>query len=256
MVTAELIFPILQKVADEVMADAVNALVVALQRNGQVLSDEWPIAKTTGRVRTFVSVPERSALRAARYNRWVNEARLALRQAGLGVPRAVILGDEPNTSVCTHKSPGSYVLYTDAFAMESPLRCGDCFQSVPFYRIPHTSGWDTYEDIIFWRRNYQRFDGIWLASNAGEKFAYQVLTRADSQLSTTGRELCEHIRRLTGKNTYYYLYRHYGRSHAAERRRTCPGCSRRWLLSEPWHSLFDFRCERCGLVSNIANDCG
>ncbi len=255
MVTAELSFRVVRRVDDEAIGDAVDRLVEALQRNGQVLSEGWPIAREGRRVRAYVSIPEPGALHARRKSRWVSAARLGLRQAGLRLTRVTNLGSEPVAlDVCRHEAPSSYILYTTGTSMESPLRCGECFDPVPLYRIPHTDECGTYEDIIFWRRNYQRFDGIWFASRAGERFAYRCLSRFDSELSAAGREVCERIRKLTGKRVYYYLYRHYGRSRNSERRRHCPSCQGEWLLDEPWHGCFDFRCDRCCLVSNIVHD--
>ena len=47
---------------------------------------------------------------------------------------------------------------------------------------------------------------------------------------------------------------HYGaRSRARELARLCPMCGGSWRLEEPWH-IFDFKCDRCQLLSNIAWD--
>jgi len=42
------------------------------------------------------------------------------------------------------------------------------------------------------------------------------------------------------------------RSLSAEMRRKCPGCRGPWLLKKPLHGKFDFRCDKCHLLSNIA----
>ena len=52
--------------------------------------------------------------------------------------------------------------------------------------------------------------------------------------------------------TFYFLSKGRGRSRAAEQARLCPGCGGDWLLEEPRHDCFDFRCESCRLLSNIA----
>jgi predicted nucleic acid-binding Zn ribbon protein len=53
---------------------------------------------------------------------------------------------------------------------------------------------------------------------------------------------------------YYYLSKHFGRSDRAERRRKCPSCGKAWLRKEPLHRIFDFQCQRCRLLSNVAFD--
>lgn len=75
----------------------------------------------------------------------------------------------------------------------------------------------------------------------------------DSQLSTIGRALAAKIETLTGVPTYYYLFRYNGRSLAAEKATKCIVCGGDWVLEKRWGD-FDFRCDGCRLVSNIAFD--
>jgi predicted nucleic acid-binding Zn ribbon protein len=136
--------------------------------------------------------------------------------------------------------------------MESPLRCADCFAPVPLYRIPYTSWCDTHEDIVNWRRNYQHCDGLQIRCAVGERFGTRQLSRLDSDLSKEGIECCQRVTAVTRRPCYYYLYRYHGRSKKREAKRTCPSCGRGWGLKEAWHGQFDFRCDRCRLLSNIA----
>jgi Zn-ribbon putative nucleic-acid-binding protein DUF2310 len=53
---------------------------------------------------------------------------------------------------------------------------------------------------------------------------------------------------------YYYLSKHFGRSDRAERKRKCPSCGKAWLRKEPLHRIFDFHCQRCRPLSNVAFD--
>jgi predicted nucleic acid-binding Zn ribbon protein len=39
-----------------------------------------------------------------------------------------------------------------------------------------------------------------------------------------------------------------------EQRRRCPLCGGAWRLEKPLHRLFDFKCDMCRLVSNLAWD--
>src|SRR5262249_48613682 len=148
--------------------------------------------------------------------------------------------------------PSCYVLFTTYLAVDSSLTCGDCFRSVPLYRIPHTDA-QSYQDILFWQSNYRACDHLQMACTTGERFGMRELSHVGSALSLEGRGVCEKITNLTGIPTYYYLYRYKGRSRTSETKRLCPACGGSWLLQERWH-LFDFRCDRCRLVSNIAWD--
>jgi predicted nucleic acid-binding Zn ribbon protein len=252
MFTAEIRFRVLNPTDDEGVADGVNGLIVSWQRNGQVLSDEWPIAVDRRVIRVFVSIPERTSLQRKLENKWAAEARRKLAEAGLSQPAVSILGREPSLDPCSCKKPSAFVLYTDYLSMESPLRCADCFNPVPLYRLPHTSGCDTYEDIIFWCRNYQRCDALQMTCMVGERFGTKQMSSLDSELSRQGLECRKRIAEVTKKPCYYYLYRYCGRGKAAEERRKCPSCGWNWHLTQAWHKKFDFRCDRCRLLSNFA----
>jgi predicted nucleic acid-binding Zn ribbon protein len=86
-----------------------------------------------------------------------------------------------------------------------------------------------------------------------ERAATREMSRADSSLSKRGRAICDKVTASTGIPTYYYLYRYTATTMKQERARKCPSCAGEWLLEEPEH-IFDFRCDRCRLVSSISFD--
>ncbi|WP_157778689.1 DUF2310 family Zn-ribbon-containing protein [Massilia violaceinigra] len=43
---------------------------------------------------------------------------------------------------------------------------------------------------------------------------------------------------------------------AQEARRRCPGCDASWHSPATPHGMFDFRCDRCRLLSNLAFNLG
>ncbi len=232
---------------------AVTYLLRALWHNGQVNDRDWTVTIVLGGYRAFVSIPEPAALRPALYNPPIRQALRKLRTEGLERPVVRVLGLEPYAeALCTCRRRSAYILSTHACTVESPLSCGDCNRLVPLYRIPHTYENRSYEDIVWWAHCYRRFDKLWLDSGVGERLGYREASRYDSVLNREGREACGRIRERTRAPAYYYLKRHYGRSDRAEYRRLCPGCGGKWLLSEPWHDRYDFRCERCFLVSETA----
>jgi predicted nucleic acid-binding Zn ribbon protein len=234
--------------------DALQVLLGALRMNGQVLGREWPIAQTEEGLRTPVMIPERGALGRRHQNGWVREALEKLSSAAGAKPQVMVLGDDPTGAEADRcKKPSCYVLFTTYLDLNSPLCCGDCFRPVPLYRIPHTAEGEYY-DVLCWQFDYKACDQLQMNCATGERFGTRELSRPDSSLSRQGRSICRKISELTGKPAYYYLYRYGGRGGQAEARRLCPGCGGEWLLKEPWHRLFDFRCDRCRLVSNIAWD--
>ncbi|OZT82185.1 hypothetical protein CIK04_28415, partial [Vibrio sp. 03_296] len=62
------------------------------------------------------------------------------------------------------------------------------------------------------------------------------------------------IEYITKVPTYYYQYRVGGHSLAEEQARKCPKCGGEWLLDEPLHDIFYFKCDDCRIVSNISWD--
>ena len=109
-----------------------------------------------------------------------------------------------------------------------------------------------HDGIKFWRADYQSCDTLQMGCTVGEKFGERELFRHDSSLSAQGIAICNTIAKETGIATFYYLLRSKGRNLTNEKKRKCPSCGGDWLLEEPLHDLFDFKCDRCRLLSNIA----
>ncbi len=78
------------------------------------------------------------------------------------------------------------------------------------------------------------------------------MSNLKSGLTKSGLEICNGIQNLTKKPCFYYLYHPNGRSLKKERERKCPSCNGEWLLEKQLHNLFDFKCDKCHLLSHIA----
>ena len=159
--------------------------------------------------------------------------------------------DPEGGTVCKCKSSSTYILYTTYVSLGSPLKCGDCFYEIPLYNLPKTYD-DDYYNIICWASDYQRCDGLQMNCAVGERFGTNQLSKLDSPLTKLGLKVCGKIQEVTGKRAYYYLYKGSGRSYDSELSRKCPGCNRGWHREAGVHKIFDFKCEKCGLLSNIA----
>jgi predicted nucleic acid-binding Zn ribbon protein len=146
------------------------------------------------------------------------------------------------------------ILFTTFVNAEPPLRCGSCFGPIALYHVPATNEAANWRDILSWEDTYQAMDWLFIGTGPGERFAHDQLSRFDSDLSTDGRTLARELEKQAGVPVYYYLSKHFGRSDKAERRRMCPSCGKAWLRKEPLHRIFDFQCQRCRLLSNVAFD--
>ena len=72
-----------------------------------------------------------------------------------------------------------------------------------------------------------------------------------SALSRQGREICKKMEGLTSVPTYYFLY-NYKKIKGDELSRRCPGCNKEWGLQKQLHGFYDFKCDRCKLVSTLS----
>jgi predicted nucleic acid-binding Zn ribbon protein len=235
---------------------AANDWLGSLLRNGQLV--DWSgVARTgPGELLAPVVLPAADSLDPRHDGRYVREARERLDAAGVQLPSLTLLGEDaegPSVCGCAPSSLPSLVLFTTYLDAAPPVRCGACFGAVPLYRIPPTYNGDEYHDLLRWEADYQACDRLQMGCQTGERFGLREMSRLDSSLIRRGRAVCRTIEEKTGVPTYYHLFRWTGRSLAAERRRTCPGCGGAWLMSERWHDRFDFRCDPCRLLSNVAH---
>ena len=233
--------------------DKVHSYLAALAQNGQVIDDHTPLARARGGYVVTVSVPESTALADRVGNKWVRKRLRELGHVGVERPKVKHLGADPESRApCRCRTRPFLILFTTFLNAEPPLRCGACFGPIPLYKIPATNEAGNHQDVLWWQETYQAMDWLFIGTGPGEKFAHHQLSRPDSPLSKDGRELARALEKSVRLPVYYYLYKHFGRSDEAERKRKCPSCRKNWLRKEPLHRNFDFQCRRCRLLSNVA----
>jgi predicted nucleic acid-binding Zn ribbon protein len=234
--------------------DSILTLASMWRAYGQVVGQEFPAVSTNNVYRLILMVPKEDSLEACHDGQYVTWAKSRLIEEGIQGPFISILGEDPfMMDACDCSKRSSFILYTSYSSLEPTLRCGDCFGPVPRYEITDTQPPKSlFDQIRGWESDYQACDSLQMGCSTGEKFGLREISNYDSSLSKRGREICDIITATEGIPTYYYLHRYRGRSKASERRRKCPSCGGEWLLGEQLHELFDFKCDRCRLLSNIA----
>jgi len=241
----------------EAMVDAAQGVLAIWYKNGQIATDVWPAvvdAKSRAHVKFVVSLPHHDSLDERHNNEYVAKELEALAEHGVGPPTIDIWGFDPGTlHACGCARPHSYILFTHFLTKEGAIRCGDCFNPIPLYRLGADDHGE-YNYILHWRANYQACDTLQILCSVGEAFGEDQLFHHASQLSLKGLEICRKIAGKTGKPTYYYLFKSRGNTLDDELNRRCPTCDDQWMLSEKWHGKFDFKCDKCCLLSNIACD--
>lgn len=234
--------------------ETIGILLVAWEINGQVHGQSI-ITKMPGGYRVFVRAPAKDALSEPHHS---DLARKALRHV-TGKPLAKMkvrrIGREAGSDrECPGHPNAELILFADVYGVESPLRCAKCFGPVPLYTMPRAERGDQ-QDITYWESAYRacyELQGRRRAA-ATDTFAQNELENPESELSQSGLKICARLAEGTGRRTWYYLTRARGLSEEAERERRCPRCGGERLLPECWHHEFDFRCERCGLLSRLSS---
>jgi predicted nucleic acid-binding Zn ribbon protein len=253
MLVAELRFDLLTNQAPSEHIEKVQDVLDVLRMNGQICGHEYRIAETNQSFLAYVTIPDIDALEDQYHNTYVRRACEALKQYGIAPPVSRLLDEDiEERPACACQASSFYILYTSHETHSPPVRCGDCFRWVPLYRFPKTYD-DEYYDIICWQSDYRSCDRLQMNCRTLERAALRELGQFNSSLSEQGRAICQRIQELIAKPVYYYLYRYRARSNQKqERTRRCPRCGGAWLLEAPLHYHFDFKCDACHLLSNIA----
>lgn len=252
MFVAQITFEPLDGETTEAQYNEINKFLGALRMDGRVLGKELLLIKNDNNYNSIVPIPAQDAFKQLTENKFLEKDLNKFAELGLKEPSFQVLGEDNSENLaCECKNSAAFILFTNYILIQSPLRCADCFMPVPLYRIPRFKSNEYYE-IISWQSDYKSCDSLQMNCKTGEKFALREMLQLDSSLTKQGLEICAEIKKLTGKDCYYYLYKYYGKSDKKERERKCPVCNGEWLLKESWHDLFDFKCDKDYLLSNIA----
>lgn len=256
MVLYKLTFgPVLEADRESAVEVAENYISV-LYHNGQACGEYVHLIQK-GRLCAYLNVPGIYA-KSRKFHCQYGLASLAKVVSYFGsTPQWELLEDDaPKRDVTWAKAPFLY-LFTHFLDWESPLCRGDNGKPIPLYRLPGSH--KDREAVYFWQCHYRNHDAIWMGCGKLEVPAYKQLCLPDSELSRDGREICREIERATGVPTYYFLMRYWGRRQNEEKRK-CPGCGRSWRTAHEldpadvfWH--FPFQCDKCRLVSHMADSC-
>ncbi len=237
----------------EKLADLLNGYLSALRMNGQVCGREWTSRLEKDKCCVFVNTPEPCALDERFFSEFVRKAVATAATDGVEITSQLVGESIEGAKLCSCTDPSGFALFTTFLSLESPIRCMDCFGVIPLYRFSPLQSGEFYE-VICWQSDYQSCDRLQMNCSVLEEPATAQLSELDSSLTSTGRDICTTMSNATGKPFYYYLYRASGSDFFTEQQRRCPSCSGAWSTDRSIHNLFDFKCDHCHLLSNIAWD--
>ena len=240
--------------ADQMNADVeaiLEGLLNAWQINGHINGRNISLMKSPQGFTAFAAITASDALDKTRFSEFVKYKIEQWEQAGGADFSYLILGHNLEKSVCQCVASSSFFLIASSFTAASPLHCSDCSRPVAFYRVApnsqHNLAW-----WCLWEKDYRACHSIESRRAILQNPVIKQLSHLDSGLTQNGLEVCRKIKGFTSRDTYYYLYQGYGRSLTTEKNRLCPQCNGSWLLEHAWHDQFDFKCDNCHLLSNVA----
>jgi len=256
MYVAELQFRIIADTSYPVAEQAIRSYLETLIFNGQLLGREFPTYLQHDHFISRVTLPETTALATEYHSPAAKQALLALGDAGLAFPKMSVLGEDlmsNHTDPCG--VPAALILYCRFGLMNSALYCAEHFAPVPLYKLLPTSGPD-HQGLIRWQLQFQALDEIQMQEQRVlPKVAQNSLQQLNSTLNRQGRAFAAKIAKQQQLPVYFALYSGTSHNCAGESDKKCPGCGADWRLPEPMHQLFDFQCQDCRLLSNIAWQC-
>lgn len=241
------------------LEDLAETYLAAMFHTGQ-LCGEYFLTWIEGFLHAHVLLACSQARQPRYHSVWGRNSLAGVIRAFGQTPQWTLIDDDAKRrSVSWKRAPFLY-LFTNAFDWDSPVRRGDNGKAIPVCLLPIP--FEQKGDLYHWKSSYFHHDNIWLGCGALEVPSYRQMADAKSELAEEGRDLCREIEQATGVPTFYYLHRFWGRKKGEEERR-CPICAGRWWSKRPaterasfWQ--FDFRCDRCRLVSHfgVSNDGG
>ena len=207
-----------------------------------------------GKLHALCYVPRPDSLSPEYFSAWARDDYDQLLALLAEPPTSRILDDGPIPKRFPKwQAAPTLCLVTDFLDITSPVCSEPDGRAVPLYTLPLTDSQK--EGIVFWQAEHNAMEELWIGSRELEIPTYRQMADPHSGLSERGRAICRDIEAATGKPTYYYLMRYWGRKEG-EDRRLCPGCGKPWATGVTYTAFFDFafRCDHCRLVSHEGID--
>jgi len=179
------------------------------------------------------------------YNKYCKEFLFLVKEKSSKSPEIHCIGENCDAPIsCSCDTPSHYILTFETNIVDNyPVLCGDCFYSVPLYKLPKTYHDEEYYDIHWWKRLYTACDSQFVGG-IGERHGYKMMNSPDSQLSKEGMRICAFWEAKVHKPFYYFLFKYYRHN-----KPTCPQCNENWVNNNE-DIKYDYACEKCRLVSN------
>jgi predicted nucleic acid-binding Zn ribbon protein len=236
----------------EKLSDDFIILLGSLSRTGQITGGVESPYLSGDEIICYQTTLEPNSFDSRHNDKWVNLKIKNLEEGCNSKLETKVMGQHIPSykDICTCGNRDSYVLFTTYCNESSPIDCGNCGHPVPIYQLTGLTDEDRV-NIEAWKANYVACDNLNMGCKIGEKWAIKQMSDPKSQLSRSGRDLCDSITKGTATPTYYYLFNYRAISASKDKLRRCPSCNGEWLMDKPWLDFYDFKCDACKLVSTL-----
>lgn len=230
----------------------VGSLLGSCYQNGQCETDHFFIKQANKRLSFLIKTPEKNSLAKRYANQYGKQAINRLKAMHIDYKLELVGKDYYSRKVCRCSNSSGYIL-TNSHSNVHIIRCIDCDGFLPLYRVP-AKEYDVIYNLVSWNNNYNACDDLQLRCTVLEHKCLDEMYRLQSNLNKLGLACRDQLAKLLAKPVYYSLYRYSSSCYEQDAARKCPCCGGEWLLEDKWQELYDFRCDRCHLVSNLAID--
>lgn len=236
--------------------DVLCYLLGAYKHNGQIVDGIYPIFDDGDYHSMLVNIFNHDSL-DKKFNDDYTEQWLSYLKDDEFLSQIISI-DVESDPISTPEQESAFILTTQSYHTESPIKGFDSLNPIPIHYLPKTyEPCNNYQNILDWQRDYQSCDGLQMGCRVGEKWALAQMGDLNSELTQQGLEICQILTEKMGKPVYYHLFKYYITDD--EENSKCPKCGGEWALEtpiynpygKPLHDQYDFKCDSCCLLSNL-----
>ncbi len=238
------------KYSQDKQVETIQLWLASMRFNGQISGTQQIIVQKNNHYLIYLNAPEEDSLSHTYASNYVKRRYKDIIANEMEAPTVRSIGkDVVGKPPCKCTRSEFYILYTDFFSMESPVRCGSCFNPVPLYNLPAIDD-SGFESLLNWQSTYQAFDQLFINSGIGENFALKQLSGFKSQLSQEGMFLCKQLSDKIKVKIFYHLIQYSTKDDDYIESETCPSCKKYWRLENKLLGKFGAICNDCNFISS------
>lgn len=230
------------------LLEILNMFIIDLVNNASIPHIAYPLIDDGEYISFIANIFHKDALEPRFFNKYLHQWLETF--ANGDYVYHILNQDIEGNPISTPEQESAFILTTATGFVESPVIGMDSQNPIPLQFFPKTHDLaDDYYNVRRWINNYQACDELQMGCAVGELWALAQMGDLNSELTQQGLEICKILQEKLQKPVYYNLYKYYITDN--EENDKCPSCGSDWLLDKPLHDKYDFKCDKCHLLSNL-----